>query len=48
MSEEKIKEHTTDSFIQYLKDHGMLDDYLDEHETVAEQEKIKKEGAQIL
>lgn len=41
MSEEKIKENTTDSFIEYLEDHGMLEDYLEEHETVAEELKIE-------
>ncbi|GGK05352.1 hypothetical protein GCM10007063_29710 [Lentibacillus kapialis] len=35
MSEEKIKENTTESFIEYLEDRGMLEDYLEEHETVA-------------
>ena len=40
MSEEKIKENTTDSFIAYLEDRGMLEDYLNEHATFAEQEKI--------
>ncbi|MBP1971419.1 putative DNA-binding ArsR family transcriptional regulator [Virgibacillus natechei] len=35
ISEEKIKENTTESFIEYLEDHGMLEDYLEEHETVA-------------
>src|SRR5690625_128356 len=47
MSEEKIKENTTDSFIEYLEDRGMLEDYLNEHATVAEQEKLKKDEEQI-
>src|SRR5690625_5257083 len=41
MSEEKIKENTTDSFIEYLEDRGMLEDYLNEHATVAEELKIE-------
>ncbi|GIO23673.1 T7SS effector LXG polymorphic toxin [Oceanobacillus sp. J11TS1] len=35
MSEEKIKEYTTESFIEYLEDRGMLEAYLEEHEVVA-------------
>src|SRR5699024_6769308 len=42
MSEDKIKENANEDFIEYLEDHDMLDDYLAEHETVAEQEKIKE------
>src|SRR5699024_4384242 len=42
MSEEKIRENTTDSFIEYLEDRGMLEGYLEEHATVAEQVKAKE------
>lgn len=41
MSEEKIKEHTTESFIEYLEDRGMLEAYLEEHEVVAKYEAIQ-------
>ncbi|WP_373895115.1 T7SS effector LXG polymorphic toxin [Virgibacillus sp. CBA3643] len=47
MSEEKIKENTTDSFIEYLEDRGMLEDYLEDHEIVAKQVMLKKEEEQI-
>ncbi|WP_449354437.1 hypothetical protein ACUL41_15245 [Virgibacillus natechei] len=42
MSEEKIKEYATESFIEYLEDRGMLEGYLEEHATVAEQVKAKE------
>src|SRR5699024_10419490 len=47
MSEGKIKENATDDFIEYLEDRGMLEGYLEEHATVAEQVKAKeaKDGA---
>src|SRR5699024_12583577 len=47
MSEGKIRENATDDFIEYLEDRGMLEGYLEEHATVAEQVKAKeaKDGA---
>ncbi|WP_269410541.1 T7SS effector LXG polymorphic toxin [Lentibacillus daqui] len=36
MSEEELKEESTDSFIKYLEDHDMLEQYLDDHQTFAE------------
>src|SRR5699024_2545322 len=44
LDEEIIKENADEEFIQYLTDHGMLEDYLAEHKTVDEQEKIKNLG----
>src|SRR5690625_7792863 len=41
MSEGKIKENATYDFIGYLEDRGMLEDYLNEHATVAEELKIE-------
>src|SRR5699024_4264066 len=42
MSEGKIKKNATDDFIEYLEDRGMLEGYLEEHATVAEQVKAKE------
>src|SRR5690625_17261 len=36
MSEEELKENTTESFIEYLEDRGMLEQYLDDHQNWAE------------
>src|SRR5699024_10433880 len=36
LDEKTIKENADEEFLTYLKDRGMLDDYLDEHNTVAE------------
>src|SRR5699024_1160030 len=41
LDEKTIKENADEEFIQYLTDRGLLDDYLAEHKTVDEQEKIK-------
>src|SRR5699024_2459464 len=40
--EATIKENADEAFIDYLKDQGMLEDYLKEHETVEELEKINR------
>src|SRR5699024_10293191 len=42
MDEATIKENADEAFIDYLKDQGMLEDYLKEHETVEELEKINR------
>jgi len=36
MNEEELKENTTESFIEYLEDRGMLEQYLEDHQTWAE------------